>query len=96
MAGLPSCGDINSQRAARTLVFFDFLRQLAKVLSLFVTGLYLELCQLSRFLTGEERNQSFKLDCCLVGVVSFFEHQMFKFPDCLIMIHISLSHENVA
>jgi hypothetical protein len=54
-----------------------------------VTGLYLELCELSRFLTGQERNQSFKFSCRLVGVVSLSEHQMFKLPDCLIVIHIS-------
>src|SRR6202035_4548189 len=35
------------------------------------------------------RNQSFKFGCRLVGVVSLSEHQMFKFPDCLIVIHIS-------
>jgi hypothetical protein len=55
-----------------------------------VAGLYLELCELSGFLTGQERNQSFKLGCRLVGAISLSEHQMFKFPDCLIVIHILL------
>ena len=70
------------------LVFFDFVRQFAEVLGLFVTGFYLELRELSRPLTGHEWNQSFKFDCRLMRVVGLFEHQMFKFPNCLIVIHI--------
>ena len=54
------------------------------------------MCELSRFLTGQERNQSFKFGCRLMGVVSLSEHQMFKFPDCFVVIHISLFHESVA
>ena len=91
-----NCGDINRQRTRGILAFFDFLRSRTKVLGLFVTGLYLELCELSRFLIGEERNQSFKFGCRLVRLISPSEHQMFKFPDCLIVIHISLFHEKAA
>jgi len=50
----------------------------------------LELCQLSRFLAGQERNQSFKFGCRLVRVVSLSDHQIFKFPDCFVVIYISL------
>ena len=55
-----------------------------------MTGLYLELCELSRFLSGQERNQSFEFGCRLVRMVSLSDHQMFKFPDCLVVIQISL------
>jgi hypothetical protein len=40
-----------------TLTLLDLLRQLAKFLGLFVTCLYLQLCELSRFLR-QEQNQS--------------------------------------
>jgi len=63
------------------LALFRLLRKLAKLLGLFVTGLYLQLCELSRFLSGQERNQSFKFSCSLLRVVGLFDHQMFKFPD---------------
>lgn len=71
------------------LSFFDFLRQFAKVLRLFVTGLGLDLCELPGFLVGEVRNQSFEFGRRRVSLVGFFQHQMFKFPDCLIVIHIA-------
>ena len=58
--------------SAQDLAFFDFLRQLAKLLGLFVTGLCLELRELPRFLTGEERNQGFKFGCRLLGMVASF------------------------
>jgi len=77
-------------------MFFGFLRKLAKVFGLFVAGFYLDLCELTRFLTGKKRNQSFKFGCCLLGAVSLSEHQVFKFPDCLIVIHISLFRKSVA
>lgn len=93
---LLSCSDINRQRIVGPLAFFDFLRQLAKVLRLFVAGLYLELCELSRFLTGQEQNQSFKFGCHLVRMVSLSEHQMFKFPNYLVVIHNFSLHESVA
>src|ERR1700720_974146 len=51
------------------------------------------MCELSRFFTGQERNQSFKFRCRLVRVVAFFDHQMFKFPDCLIVIHRTSSRK---
>ena len=72
------------------LGFFNFLREFAKVSGLYVTGLCLELRELSRFLSWQERNQSFKLDCRLGGVISLFDHQVFEFPNCLMVIHISL------
>ena len=69
------------------LVLFDFLRQLAKLPGQFVTCLCLELCELPGFLTGQEQNQSFKLGCRLLRVVSLFNQQTFKSPHCLIVIH---------
>jgi hypothetical protein len=45
---------------------------------------------LARFLIGEKRDQSFKLSCRLVRLVSLFQHQLLKFPECLIVIHVSL------
>jgi hypothetical protein len=56
----------------------DFLREFAKLLGLFVTRLYLQLCELSRFLTRHLRNQSLKLNGRFARVVSLFQHQMFK------------------
>ena len=69
------------------LVLFDFLRQLAKLLGLFVTGLHLHLCELSRFLTRQERKQSLKFNCCVARVFGLCLHQTFKFPQRLIVIH---------
>src|SRR5579863_7292869 len=86
-----SSADMNARLMHRTLGRSDFLRQLQKILGLFVTGLYLEPSELLSFFLGQERNQTFKLDRRLAGLVSPFEHQMFKFPDCLIVIHGSLS-----
>jgi hypothetical protein len=47
----------------------------------FVTRIHLQLCELSRFFTGQERNQSFKSSCRFVRMVGLFQHQMFEFPD---------------
>jgi len=88
----PKIASPNPQADARGLFLFDSLRQFTKVLGLLVTGLCLELRKLPRFLIGKVRNQSLKFGCRLIGLVSLFEHQMFKFPDCLIVIHVSLAH----
>ncbi len=47
-------------RTCGMTALFDFLRELAKLLGLFVTGLYLQLCELSRCLPGLEQDQGFK------------------------------------
>ena len=65
------------------------MRQFAKIPSLLVTDLCLELCELSSFLIGEERKQGFQLGCRLLGLVGPLEHYVFKFPERLIVIHIS-------
>jgi len=66
------------------------LRQFAKILGLFVTGLHLKLCELSRFLTGHEQDLRFKFSCRVVRAVALFQHEVLEFPDGLIVIHISL------
>jgi hypothetical protein len=71
------------------LARFHFLRQLAKLLGLLVARLYLHLCKLSRFFTRQKQNQRFKLSCRVVSVVGLCLHQAFKFPQCLVVIHIS-------
>ena len=62
------------------LAFVDFLCEFAKLLGLFVTRLYLQLRELSRFLTWQLRNQSLKLNRCFARVVGLFQHQMLEFP----------------
>ena len=69
------------------LFFFDFLRQLAKLFGLPVARFYLQLCELSRVLRGQDRRQGFQFLRYFAGVIGFFQHQMFKFPDCLVVIH---------
>jgi hypothetical protein len=63
------------------LALLDWLRQLANLLGLFVSGLHLKLCELSRFLTGHKQDQALKFSCGVVCVVGLFQHQVFKFPD---------------
>ena len=74
----------------RPLLLLDLFGELAKILRLFVACLYLELCELARSLIDEDRDQSFKLSCRFASLVSLFKHQVFKFPDCLVVIHLSL------
>ena len=62
------------------LAFVNFLREFAKLLGSFVTRLYLQLRELSRFLTRQLRNQSLKLNRCFSCVVGLFQHQMLEFP----------------
>jgi hypothetical protein len=84
--------DINRSADEQTrppLALFHFLRQLAKLLGLLVARLYLHLCKLSRFFTRQKQNQRFKLSCRVVSVVGLCLHQAFKFPQCLVVIHIS-------
>jgi hypothetical protein len=69
-----------AQQTPLLLAVVDFLREFAKLLGLFVTRLYLQLCELSRFLARQERNQSLKLNCRFARVVGLFQHQMFEFP----------------
>jgi len=73
--------------AYAALLFFDFLRQLAKLFGLFVARLYLQLCELSRVLSCQDRHQGLEFRRYLACVIGLFQHQMFKFPDCLVVIH---------
>lgn len=63
------------------LRLFDFLRQFAKFLSLFMTGLYLEMCQLLSFSIGQKRYQSFQFSGRFMRTFGFSNHDMFEFPD---------------
>jgi hypothetical protein len=73
---------MNPQLMHWTLGRSDFLRQLEKILCLFVTGLHLELSELSRFFLGQEQNQAFKLDSRLAGLVSEGHRSLgISFPD---------------
>jgi hypothetical protein len=55
-------------------VFFGSLSQFSKVRGLLVTGFDLQMCQLSGFLAGQKNNQSLKLGCRFLGLVSAFQH----------------------
>ena len=49
--------------------------------------LYLQLCELSRVLGCQDWNQGFQFCRYFAGVIGFVQHQMFKFTDCLVVIH---------
>ena len=73
--------------AYAALLLFDFLRQRAKLFGLFVARLYVQLCELSRVVSCQDRHQGLEFRRYLACVIGLFQHQMFKFPDCLVVIH---------
>jgi hypothetical protein len=71
----------------RPLFLFDFPRQFAKLFGLLVARLYLQLCELSRVLSRQDRRQGLQFRRYFACVIGLFQHQMFKLPDCLVVIH---------
>jgi hypothetical protein len=47
----------------------------------------LQLSELSRVLSRQDRHQGLQFRRYFAGVIGLFQHQMFKFPDCLVVIH---------
>jgi hypothetical protein len=76
---------IRSHDAA--LFFFDLFRQLAKFFGLLVAGFDLQMSELPGVLGGQVGKQGLQFRCYFMCVVGLFQHQMFKFPDCLVVIH---------
>jgi hypothetical protein len=59
-----------------------------------VARLYLELCELSGFVGGQEREKSFKFIRRFLRVARLCNQQMFKLPDCFIVVHIRFHPSN--
>jgi hypothetical protein len=69
------------------LFLFDLLCQFAKLFRLPVARLDLQLRELTGILGRQDRRQGLEFRRYFTRVIGLFQHQMFKFPDCLVVIH---------